>query len=44
MLEIVLEASWGESVMDVAGSVVAAGAMVTVTVTVGAGADVAPEG
>jgi hypothetical protein len=42
MLEIAPEASWGESVTIVAGSVVAAGAMVTVTVTVGAG--VAPEG
>lgn len=44
MLEIALEASWGESVMIVAGSVVETGAMVTMTVTVGVGADVAPEG
>jgi len=44
MLETALEASWGESVMIVAGSVVASGVTVTVTVTVGVGAGVTSEG
>jgi len=39
MLEIALEASCGESVMIVAGSVVATGGTVTVTVTVGVAED-----